>query len=130
MFYCKPCGEDQGWPTDIFVPTSRGKCEVCNGYRGFCFDVPSSHLPERNSALPSDPWAEVIPGEAAVIESIKALAAGKPNDKCSGCGTRPASESARHEPNDMDCREMQFERAWKNEERGESDDHEDLDLLA
>lgn len=73
MFYCEPCGHHQGWPTDIFVPRSRGKCEMCDAL-AVCFDVPSSRL----GAPEPDPRAEVIPGEADAIESIKAVLTNPP----------------------------------------------------
>jgi hypothetical protein len=106
MFYCRPCGYQHNWPTDIFTPQSRGFCEEC-GELAECFDVPSSRL-----SWPEDPWAEIIPGETEAIESIKRTMS-EQSDKCPGCGTRG---TVPHEVNDMACRVMQFERAWKNSE--------------
>jgi len=107
MFYCEPCGHANGWPTDFFVPTSRGGCEVCN-VRTLCFDVPSKTLAAQ------DPWTEIIPGESEAVESIKqTMQAGR--QKCSACGTRGANGEP-HVPNSEFCREMQYERAWKNRE--------------
>jgi hypothetical protein len=45
--------------------------------------------------------------------------------KCPACGTRGTDQ---HEPNDEFCREMQYEREWKNRE--EHHEHDDLDVLA
>lgn len=43
MFYCDPCGDDRGWPTDTLM-RSRGRCEMCQRPAD-CNDVPSSRLP-------------------------------------------------------------------------------------
>ncbi len=44
MFYCEPCGKKSSWPTDFFLPISRGPCEICKK-EALCFDVPSRNLP-------------------------------------------------------------------------------------
>ncbi len=46
MFYCDECGTKEGWPTDFYLPMSKGPCECCGKVRG-CFDVPSSALPKK-----------------------------------------------------------------------------------
>lgn len=46
--------------------------------------------------------------------------------KCPGCGTRGGPP---HEVDDAACREMQYERAWKNQEVHYADD-DDMDVLA
>lgn len=69
MFYCGDCGRENDWPTDFFVPQSRGKCECCNAHAD-CFDVPSRTL-ARLDEEKADPWAEIVPGETEAIESIK-----------------------------------------------------------
>lgn len=43
MFYCDPCAEPRGWPTDTLM-TSYGACEICRK-TGVCNDVPSRFLP-------------------------------------------------------------------------------------
>lgn len=47
MFYCEPCGTKNGWPTDFYLPMSRGPCECCDKVAG-CFDVPSRLLSDRS----------------------------------------------------------------------------------
>lgn len=50
MFYCDPCGEERGWPTEktnpvmAFTFKSRGPCEMCHKV-AVCNDVPSKYLP-------------------------------------------------------------------------------------
>jgi hypothetical protein len=131
MFYCEPCGYARGWPTDMFIPRSRGKCESCSREPVTCFDVPSKFLAP-STVVPDadniDPWAEIIPGETAAIESIMAAAGKKPSEKCPACGTRSSSDDE-HEPDGPACREMQYERAWKNKEEPDDAD-DDVDLLA
>lgn len=55
MFYCNPCAEPRGWPTDTLM-RSRGRCEIC-GTGAVCNDVPSgmpppagvpSYMPDRS----------------------------------------------------------------------------------
>ena len=46
-----------------------------------------------------------------------------PTPRCPGCQLR-----IQHEVNGFDCREMQYEREWKNREDHDADD--DLDVLA
>lgn len=52
MFYCDPCGEEHGYPTDTFV-RSRGPCEIC-GTNTVNNDVPSRALPRSKLAPPEE----------------------------------------------------------------------------
>jgi hypothetical protein len=49
MFYCKKCGEKNGWPVHV-LSVSVGKCEVCDIVCD-CFDTPSKYLPEQNHVI-------------------------------------------------------------------------------
>lgn len=54
MFYCDPCGNTRGWPTDEFthmMTESYGRCEIC-GKVAACCDVPSKRLPIRSETAP------------------------------------------------------------------------------
>jgi hypothetical protein len=44
MFYCNPCGTENGWPINTPVQ-SNGPCELCRKH-ALCNDVPSSRLPD------------------------------------------------------------------------------------
>jgi hypothetical protein len=55
MFYCKPCGEEKGWPNGLV--RSDGNCEIC-GKHADCSDVPSSHLPDCKVSTIDDVIAE------------------------------------------------------------------------
>lgn len=46
MFYCEDCGKKRGWPTAMYIPKSRGRCEICQKAPVECFDVASGNLPE------------------------------------------------------------------------------------
>lgn len=52
MFYCDSCAQKNKWPTDFFLPRSRGPCEVCEKV-AVCNDVPSERLSDRDSSGPN-----------------------------------------------------------------------------
>lgn len=49
MFYCKECAQEYEYPTNFYLPRSRGPCELCKK-GAICFDVPSSTLLRRAEA--------------------------------------------------------------------------------
>lgn len=52
MFYCDPCGEEHGYPTNSFM-RSHGPCEIC-GVVSINNDVPSRALPRSKLAGPEE----------------------------------------------------------------------------
>jgi hypothetical protein len=56
MFYCEPCAKERDWPSDMWLPRSRGACEICKKIAA-CFDVSSRNLPvpKREPAVAKDP---------------------------------------------------------------------------
>jgi hypothetical protein len=62
MFYCDPCAEHNDWPNMDFLPTSFGKCEMCED-TAVCYDVPSRYLDTHR----------LTAGQVAQNEEIKAI---------------------------------------------------------
>lgn len=41
MFYCKDCAKKNDWPSEFYLPRSRGRCEICHK-TAVCFEVHSA----------------------------------------------------------------------------------------